>query len=51
MTATAFLCPASGLTGLAVPHAHVHVIPRYRGDLTDPEGGLRGVIPERRRYR
>lgn len=30
---------------------HVHVIPRYRGDQAEPEGGVRGVIPERRRYR
>jgi len=29
---------------------HVHVIPRYAGDMEDPRGGVRGVIPERRGY-
>ena len=40
--------PAAGQT---VMHAHVHIIPRYRGDQADPEGGVRGVIPEKRKYR
>jgi len=29
---------------------HLHVIPRYAGDMADPRGGVRGVIPERRGY-
>jgi hypothetical protein len=29
-----------------VPHVHVHVIPRYAGDMPDPRGGVRHVIPE-----
>jgi DNA-binding transcriptional regulator LsrR (DeoR family) len=29
---------------------HLHVIPRYAGDVEDPRGGVRGVIPERRGY-
>ncbi len=33
-----------------VMHLHVHVIPRYAGDMEDPRGGVRGVIPERRGY-
>ena len=36
--------------GQTVPHVHVHLIPRYEGDLENPEGGVRGVIPERRGY-
>ncbi len=36
--------------GQTVPHVHVHVIPRYRGDVEDPRGGVRWVIPKRARY-
>ncbi len=36
--------------GQSVPHIHVHVIPRYKGDVEDPKGGVRGVIPAKRRY-
>ncbi|MDD3856731.1 MAG: HIT family protein [Methanoculleus sp.] len=36
--------------GQTVMHLHVHVIPRYAGDMADPQGGVRGVIPERRGY-
>ena len=36
--------------GQTVPHAHIHVIPRYEGDVTDPRGGIRWVIPERAAY-
>lgn len=36
--------------GQTVGHAHVHVIPRYRGDVADPRGGVRWVIPARAAY-
>jgi len=36
--------------GQTVMHAHVHLIPRYRGDTDDPRGGVRGVIPEKQKY-
>jgi diadenosine tetraphosphate (Ap4A) HIT family hydrolase len=36
--------------GQTVMHLHVHVIPRYAGDMADPRGGVRGVIPEKRKY-
>ena len=36
--------------GQTVPHAHVHVITRYTGDVPDPRGGVRWVIPARARY-
>ena len=31
--------------GQSVWHAHIHVIPRYRGDTPKPRGGVRNVIP------
>lgn len=36
--------------GQTVMHAHVHVIPRYAGDVDDPTGGIRNVIPGKGRY-
>ena len=36
--------------GQTVPHAHVHIIPRYVGDVSDPRGGIRRVIPAHARY-
>ena len=36
--------------GQTVMHCHVHLIPRRRGDIDDPRGGVRGVIPEKRIY-
>ena len=37
--------------GQTVLHSHLHLIPRRSGDMEHPEGGVRGVIPERMRYR
>ncbi len=39
--------PAAGQT---VPHLHLHLIPRYEGDVADPRGGVRWIIPERAAY-
>jgi superfamily II DNA or RNA helicase/diadenosine tetraphosphate (Ap4A) HIT family hydrolase len=36
--------------GQTVFHLHVHVIPRLKGDVADPRGGIRFVLPERARY-
>jgi diadenosine tetraphosphate (Ap4A) HIT family hydrolase len=36
--------------GQTVPHAHVHVIPRWAGDVPDPRGGIRWVIAENAPY-
>lgn len=36
--------------GQTVEHAHLHVIPRYRGDIPDPRGGVRWIIPDRAAY-
>lgn len=39
--------PAAGQT---VPHLHIHLIPRRLGDVADPRGGVRWVIPDKARY-
>ena len=36
--------------GQTIFHVHVHLIPRYSGDMEDPRGGVRGVIPEKMKY-
>jgi len=36
--------------GQTVPHVHIHLIPRYRGDTPRPRGGVRGVIPDNQSY-
>jgi diadenosine tetraphosphate (Ap4A) HIT family hydrolase len=37
--------------GQTVSHAHVHVIPRRHGDVADPRGGVRWIIPHKAAYR
>lgn len=36
--------------GQTVPHVHIHLIPRYQGDVQDPRGGVRWLIPEKADY-
>jgi len=36
--------------GQTVFHVHVHLIPRRDGDLEEPRGGVRGVIPNKQSY-
>ncbi|MDP2404582.1 MAG: HIT domain-containing protein [Methylotenera sp.] len=36
--------------GQTVWHAHIHLIPRYKGDVENPRGGVRGVIPQNKSY-
>jgi len=36
--------------GQSVPHIHIHLIPRYKGDVENPRGGVRGVIPHKQKY-
>ncbi len=41
-------CGASA--GQTVFHCHIHLIPRRNGDMNDPAGGVRGVIPHMQKY-
>ena len=36
--------------GQSVFHVHIHLIPRYKGDVPNPKGGVRGVIPGKQKY-
>ena len=36
--------------GQTVFHVHVHLIPRFKGDVENPRGGVRGVIPHKQNY-
>jgi diadenosine tetraphosphate (Ap4A) HIT family hydrolase len=36
--------------GQTIPQFHFHVIPRYKGDVPDPRGGIRWVKPDKARY-
>jgi len=36
--------------GQTIAHAHVHVIPRRKGDVPDPRGGIRWIIPQKAKY-
>ena len=37
--------------GQSIMHCHVHLIPRRKGDVDDPRGGVRGVIPSKQKYK
>tara|TARA_X000001036_G_C20563052_1_gene759295 strand:- start:693 stop:1088 length:396 start_codon:yes stop_codon:yes gene_type:complete len=37
--------------GQSIMHCHIHLIPRRKGDVEDPKGGVRGVIPEKQKYK
>jgi diadenosine tetraphosphate (Ap4A) HIT family hydrolase len=36
--------------GQTIWHCHIHIIPRYKGDVEKPRGGIRGVIPSKKEY-
>lgn len=36
--------------GQSIKHVHLHLIPRYHGDVPNPRGGVRGVIPSKQNY-
>ena len=37
--------------GQTVMHCHTHLIPRRRGDVAEPRGGVRGVIADKQKYK
>ena len=37
--------------GQSIMHCHLHLIPRRKGDVEDPSGGVRGVIPKKQKYK
>lgn len=36
--------------GQTIMYLHIHLIPQYKGDMDDPRGGVRGVIPAKQKY-
>jgi len=39
-----------GAAGQTIGHAHIHIIPRRTGDVSDPRGGVRWVMPHKAKY-
>lgn len=37
--------------GQSIFHVHIHIIPRYKGDVENPQGGVRHVIPRKGHYK
>ena len=38
------------IAGQSIMHCHIHLIPRRKGDVKKPQGGVRGVIPNKQHY-
>ena len=42
---------AGKISGQSIMHCHLHLIPRRKGDVENPQGGVRSVIPDKQYYK
>ena len=42
---------AGKIAGQSILHCHIHLIPRREGDVDNPQGGVRSVIPNKQHYK
>ena len=42
---------AGQIAGQSILHCHIHLIPRRKGDVDNPQGGIRSVIPQKQHYK
>ena len=42
---------AGKISGQSILHCHIHLIPRRNGDVQNPQGGVRSVIPSKQHYK